>query len=69
MVLKVKFFWGMTSRRVVNVFMRTKRTKTEGDMLLRNVFLPTEYTYVKLEVTTLFYDLTNYITTILFTDI
>ena len=48
------------------MFMRTKGTKTEGAMLLRNLFLPTEYTYIKQEVTTIVYDITNYnITTII----
>jgi hypothetical protein len=60
MVLKVKSFCDITSCRLVNMFMRTKRNKTEGAMLLRNVFLPTEYTYIKQEATTLVYDITNY---------
>jgi hypothetical protein len=70
MVLKVKFFWDITSCRLVNIFMRTKRTKTEGAMLHRNLFLLSEYTYIKQEATTLIHDLTNYnITTIISTDI
>jgi hypothetical protein len=67
MVLKVKFFWDITSRRLVNMFMKKKWTKIEGAMLLRNLFLQNEYTYIKQEVTTLVYDITIYnITTISF---
>jgi hypothetical protein len=35
------------------VYEKKKRTKTEGAMLLRNLFLPSEYTYIKQEVTAL----------------
>jgi hypothetical protein len=45
-----------------------KSEKIEGAMMLRNLFLPTEYTYIKQEVATCLYYLTSYnITAIIFT--
>jgi hypothetical protein len=49
------------------MFMRKNRANTEGAMLLRNLFLPTECTYIKQEGTASVYDITNYkITSIIF---